>query len=78
MERNGTFTLNGKDVEEVDECVHLCIHIDSKSRSGHTKTIDERIQSARRGAYTLVGAGLYDQNKVKYMVPLAMCNVFIF
>ena len=33
---HGTFTLNGKDVELVDECVHLGIHRDSKSRFGHS------------------------------------------
>ena len=54
---NGTFTLNGKDVEVVDECVHLGIHRDSKSKSGHTKIVDERIQSARRCAYSLMGTG---------------------
>ena len=72
---NGTFTLNGKDVEVVDECVHLGIHRDSKSRSGHTKTVDERIQSARRCAYSLMGAGLYGQNEVNPMVSLTMWNV---
>ena len=74
---NGTFTLNGKDVEVVDECVHLGIHRDSKSRSGHTKTVDECIPSARRCAYSLMGAGLHGQNGVNPMVSLTMWNVFI-
>ena len=60
MNENGTFTLNGKDVEVVDECVHLGIHRDSKSRSGHFKTVDERIQSARRCAYSLMGFFLHE------------------
>ena len=42
---NSTFVLNGRKVEVVEECVHLGITRDSKSRSGHAKTIDERIQS---------------------------------
>ena len=74
---NGAFTLNGKDVEVVDECVHLGIQRDSKSRSGHIKTVDERIQSARRCAYSLMGAGLHGQNGVNPMVSLTMWNVFI-
>ena len=77
LNENGTFTLNGKDVEVVDECVHLGIHRDSKSRSGHSKTVDERIQSARRCAYSLMGAGLYRQNGVNPMVSLTMWNVFV-
>ena len=36
----------------VDKCVHFGIHVDSKPRSGHTKTIDERIQCVG-GAPTL-------------------------
>ena len=36
--------------------MHLGIHRDSKSRSGHTKTVDESIQSAQRCAYSLMGA----------------------
>ena len=74
---NSTFTLNGKDVELVNECGHLGIHRDSKSRSGHTKTIDERIQSARRCAFSLMGAGLHGQNEVNPMISLSMWNSFI-
>ena len=74
---NGTFTLNGKDVEVVDECVYIGIHRDSKSRSGHTKTVDKRIQSAWRCAYSLMGAGLHGQDGVNPMVSLTMWNVFI-
>ena len=36
----------------VDKCVHFGIHGDSKSKSDHTKTIDERIQCVG-GAPTL-------------------------
>ena len=74
---NGTFSLNGKDVKVVDECVHLGIHKDSKSRSGHTKTVDEHIQFARRCAYSLMGAGLHGQNGVNSMVSHTMWNIFI-
>ena len=52
--------------------MHLGIHRDSKSRSGHTKTVDERIQSARRCAYSLMGAGLHGQKGVNPMVSLTM------
>ena len=74
---NGTFTLNGKDVKVVDECVHLGIHRDSKSRSVNTKTVDERIQSAQRCAYSLMGASSHGQNGVNPMVSLTMWNIFI-
>ena len=57
--------------------MHLGIHRDATSRSGHTKTVDERIQSARRCAYFLMGAGLHGQNGVNPMVSLAMWNVFV-
>ena len=72
---NGTFTLNGKDVEMVDECVHLCIHRDSKSMSGHTKTVDEHIQFARRCACSLMGAGLHGQMGSILWFPL-QCGKF--
>ena len=55
---NGIFNLNGNDIEVVEECTQFGIQRDSKSRSGHTGTVDERIQSARRCAYSLIGAGL--------------------
>ena len=74
---NSTFVLNGRKVEVVEECVHLGITRDSKSRSGHAKTIDERIQSARRCAYSLMGAGLHGQNGVNPLVSFTMWNVFI-
>ena len=45
--------------------------------TGHTKTVDERIQSARRCAYSLMGAGLHGQNGVNPMVSLTMWNVFV-
>ena len=69
--------MKGKDVEVVDECVYLGIHRDSKSRSGHTKTVDEHIQSARRCAYSLMGPGLHRQNGVNPMVSLTMWNILI-
>ena len=68
--------MNGKDVEVVDECVHLGINRDSKSRSGHTKTVDEFIQFARRCAYSHMGAGLHGQNGVNLMVSLSMWKIF--
>ena len=64
-------------MEVVEECVHLGITRDSKSRSGHAKTIDERIQSARRCAYSRMGAGLHGQNGVNPLVSFTMWNVFI-
>ena len=75
LNENGTFTMNGKDVEVVDECVHLGIHRDSNTRSGHTKTVDERIQSARRCAYSLMGAGLHGQMGSILWLPL-QCGMF--
>ena len=57
--------------------MHLGIHRDSKSRSGHLKTVDERIQSARRWAFSLMGAGLHGQKGVNPMVSLSMWNVFV-
>ena len=57
--------------------MHLGIHRDSKSRSGHAKTIDECIQSARRCAFSLMGADLHGQNGVNPMVSLSMWNGFI-
>ena len=46
--KNGIFNLNGNDIEVVEECTHLGIQRDSTSRSDHTRTVDEPIQSARR------------------------------
>ena len=57
--KNGILNLNGNDIEVVEKCTRLGIQRDSKSRSGHTRTVDERIQSARRCSYSLLGAGLH-------------------
>ena len=75
--KNGIFNLNGNDIEVVEECTHLGIQRDSKSRSGHTRTVDERIQSARRCAYSLMGAGLHGQNGVNPVVS-SQCGMFIY
>ena len=63
-------------MEVVEECVHLGITIDSKSRAGHG-AFGERIQSVSRCAYSLMGASLHGQNGVNPLVSFTMWNVFI-
>ena len=48
------------------------IQRNSKLKSGHTKTVDEHIQSARRCAYSLMGAGLPEQNGVNPVVSFSV------
>ena len=74
--KNGIFNLNGNDIEVVEECTHLGIQRDSTSRSDHTRTVDEPIQSARRCAYSLMG-GLHGQNRVSPVVSLSMWKVYV-
>ena len=71
------YSTNGNDIEVVEECTHPGIQRDSKSRSGHTRTVDERIQSSRRCAYSLMGAGLHGQNGVNPVVSLSVWNVYV-
>ena len=68
---------NGNDNEVVEECTHQGIQRDSKSRPGHTRTVDERIQSARRCAYSLMRVGLHGQNGVNPVVSLSIWNVYV-
>ena len=49
------FSVNGKLVEVVEECTHLGIRRDSRSKSGHSVTVEDRIASARGCAYSLIG-----------------------
>ena len=74
---NGTFNLNGNDTEVVEECTHLGLQRDSKSSSGHTRTVDECIKSARRCTYPLMGVSLHGQNGVNPVVSLSMWNVYV-
>ena len=67
------FNLNGNSVEAVEECTHLGIQRDCLSKTGHSRTIDKRLQSARSCAYSLMGAGLHGQNGVSPRVSLVSC-----
>ena len=60
----------------VEECVHLGMTIDSKSRTGHG-AFGERIQSVIRCAYSLMDSSLHGQNGVNPLVSFTMWNVFI-
>lgn len=74
---NEVFSMNGKPIEVVEECTHLGIRRDSMSRSGHSGTVDERISSARRCAYSLMGAGLHGENGGSPRVSIALWSSYV-
>ena len=69
--------LSGNNFEVVEECTDLGIQRDCSSKTGHSRTIDERVQSARRCAYSLMGAGLHGQNGVSPRLSLSMWGVYV-
>ena len=71
------FSINGNPIEVVNECTHLGIKSDSISRSGHSTTVDDRIESARGCAYSLMGDGLHGENGGNPRVSLSLWSAYV-
>ena len=73
----GIFSINGKLIEVMEECTHLGIKRDSVSNSGHSTTVEDRIKSARRCEYSLMGTGLHGENGGNPRVSLSLWNTYV-
>jgi hypothetical protein len=68
-------TLYDSSIKEVEEGKHLGI---IRSNDGkNTKTVDSRIQLARRTAYALMGAGLHGLHGLSPQVSLKILNTYV-
>ena len=68
-------SLNGKPVDMSDEEIHLGIA--RRADLSNKSTVEMRIQTARRTAYALAGAGLYGLNGVGPNTIMQLINIYI-
>ena len=65
-----TWTMNDKNLNMPSNATHLGIKRDTSSKFGVKQVLPDRIQTARKTVYTLMGAGLYGMNGINPMVSI--------
>ena len=71
------FTLNGSVLQNVNTATHLGITRDNSSKFGSASVINERITTARRATYALMGAGLHGINGLNPKCSLHLLRAYI-
>ena len=70
-------TLNGKVIETVDTYTHIGVTRHSKSSTNLDIAIEEAIQTARKTAYSLMGAGFHGINGINPTVGLQLWEIYV-
>ncbi|VDI04539.1 Hypothetical predicted protein [Mytilus galloprovincialis] len=71
------FLLNGSLIQQSETATHLGITRDSKSRFDSSTVVQERISTARRATYAMMGAGLHGINGLNPCVSLHLIRIYI-
>ncbi|CAC5367796.1 unnamed protein product [Mytilus coruscus] len=71
------WSINGEPLDTPENAVHLGIQRDKLSRRGTKEVVPGRRQLARQTVYSLMGAGLYDQNGVNPKVSLHLIHCYV-
>lgn len=69
--------INGATVSKSDSATHLGVTRDNTSKFSTSTVAEERIASARRTSYSLMGAGLHGLNGLCPTVTIHMIRIFI-
>jgi hypothetical protein len=69
--------MNDKNLNMPSNATHLGIKRDTSSKFGVKQVLPDRIQTARKTVYTLMGAGLYGMNGINPMVSIHMIKCFV-
>lgn len=71
------WSINNKELKTSESAVHLGITRDSKSSTGTKKVVGERIVTARKTVYALMGAGLHGLNGVNPSVSSHLIKIYV-
>ncbi|VDI51816.1 Hypothetical predicted protein [Mytilus galloprovincialis] len=74
---NRSWSLNNKELSTSESAVHLGIERDSTSKSGSKEVICKRVITARKTAYSLMGAGLHGLNGVNPHVSAHLIQIYV-
>jgi hypothetical protein len=66
------WTMNDKNLNMPANATHLGIKRDTSSKFGVKLVVPDRIQTARKTVYALMGAGLYGMNGINPMISIQM------
>ncbi|VDI04475.1 Hypothetical predicted protein [Mytilus galloprovincialis] len=77
--RNEThsWNINGQTLKTPDTATHLGIKRDNGSKTGTKEVVPDRIQTARKTVYALMGAGLHGLNGINPKVSLHLINCYV-
>ena len=70
-------TLNGKMVETVDTYTHIGVVRHGKPSTNLSLAIEEAIKTARKTAYSLMGAGFHGMNGINPTVGLQLWEIYV-
>jgi hypothetical protein len=69
--------MNDKNLNMPANATHLGIRRDTSSKFGVKLVVPDRIQTARKTVYALMGAGLHGMNGINPMVSIHMIKCFV-
>jgi hypothetical protein len=69
--------MNDKNLNMPANPTHLGIKRDTSSKFGVKLVVPDRIQTAHKTVYALMGAGLYGMNGINPMVSIHMIKCFV-
>ena len=69
--------MNGKELNTPTSATDLGIKRDTYSTFGVKEVVSERIQTARKTVYVLIGAGLYGLNGINPIMSIHMIKCFV-
>ena len=69
--------LNGKAIETVDSYTHIGVTRHNNQSTNLTIAVDEAIQTARKTAYSLMGAGFHGVNGLNPTIGLQLWEIYI-
>ena len=72
-----SFRINNSEVPVVETATHLGIPRDNCSKFGTNLVAEERISSARKAVYAMMGAGLHGINGLNPLVSMHLIKIYI-
>lgn len=71
------WSMNGEKLDTPESAIHLGISRDNKSKFGVKDVVPDRIQTARKTVYALMGAGLHGLNGLNPVVSLQLIRCYV-
>ena len=75
--KDNKWTINNKNINVSDSSVHLGITRDTISKTGNKEVAGERIITARRTVYALMGAGFHGLNGINPTVSAHLIRIYV-